>query len=93
MAIKTKSEIEISGDVFIRTVTFSYTGTVTAVSDDWIALADAAVIYDTGRFADAMKSGELSEVEPYPNGQTVLIARGGIIDVTEWPHDLPRTQK
>ena len=38
---------------------------------DWIA--------DDGRFSEAMKTGNYSEVEPFPDGR-VLIGRGSIVD-------------
>ena len=86
MPITNKTDIEIAGDCFIRTVTFAYTGRVVAVSDDWIQITDAAWIADTGRWSDAIATGSLQEVEPYPDGQNVLIARGGVIEVSEWNH-------
>ena len=56
-----------------------------------IVLDDAAWIADTGRFYNALKDGTLSEVEPFIG--PVSINRGSIVDVTEWKHALPRTQK
>ena len=77
--------------VFIRTVTHYYTGRIKVVTDSDIVLDDAAWIADTGRFSDALKSGKLNEVEPFPHSTTV--SRGSIIDVSPWEHDLPREQK
>jgi hypothetical protein len=77
--------------VFIRTVTMYYTGRIVAVSPDMVQLHDAAWVSDTGRFHDALTTGELNEVEPFPH--SVYINRGAIIDVTRWVHELPRTQK
>ena len=78
--------------VFIRTVTHYYTGRVKEVKPLWIVIEDAAWIADTARFADALKSGKLNEVEPYPSGP-VYIALGAVVDICEWQHDLPREQK
>jgi hypothetical protein len=80
--------------VFIRTVTNYFTGRVVAQSEvdpRFLELEDAAWIAETGRFAEALESGEFSEVEPYPEG--VLVAIGGIIDISPWPHDLPRSKR
>ena len=77
---------------FIRTVTHYLTGRVTAVTDKEIVLEDAAWIADTGRYADALKTGSLKEVEPYPDGP-VIVGRGAVIDVAVWSHPLPREQK
>lgn len=79
--------------VFIRAVTHHYTGKVTEITPDEIVLSDAAWIADDGRFSDALASGELSEVEPFPDDQPVRIGRGAIVDWTLWRHDLPREQK
>lgn len=76
---------------FIRSVTHYYTGRLTSITDSDIVLEDAAWIADTGRFANAMETGELSEVEPFHN--PVIILRGVIVDVTPWEHDLPRGTK
>ena len=77
--------------LLIRTVTMTLTGEVTAVSQTWIMLDSAAWIADTGRFATAIASGTLSEVEPI--GDRVRVARAAIVDVTPWLHALPTVQK
>jgi hypothetical protein len=75
--------------VIIRTVTHYYTGRIEVIDKDWIVLSSAAWIADTGRWAQALSSGKLSEVEPFPNG--VSVARGAIVDCSAWGHDLPGT--
>ena len=85
-----KPSIPKVGDaVIIRTVTHYYTGRIEVLDKDWIVLSSAAWIADTGRWAQALASGKLSEVEPYPNG--VSVARGAIVDCSTWCHDLPGT--
>lgn len=79
--------------VIIRTVTHYYTGRVVAESACWINLELAAWIADTGRWSDAVLKGKLNEVEPYPDNDIVRVARGAIVDVAPWNHDLPRTVK
>ena len=64
---------------FIRTVTHHYTGRIVAVYDHELVMEDVAWIADDGRFADALKNKEFSEIEPYPDGK-VVIGRGGILD-------------
>ena len=78
--------------VFIRTVTHYYTGSIKEITPLWIILENAAWIADTARFATALKTGQLNEVEPYPDGP-VYVAIGGVIDVCEWKYELPREQK
>jgi hypothetical protein len=82
---------EIGECYLIRTVTMIDTGRIVAVTSQEIVVEDAAWIADTGRFADALKSAEFDEVEPFPNGQ-VIISRGAIIDACQIPH-APRKQK
>ncbi len=87
----TSHSFVIGKQYLIRTVTFYYTGTLQAVTDTDLLLADAAWIADTGRFHDCLKTGELNEVEPFTDN--VIIPRGAIIDATFWNHNLPRNQK
>lgn len=77
--------------VFVRTVTYHYTGTLVEADDTFLRLADAAWIADDGRFTQALQDGTLNEVEPYPG--ECLVAIGSVVDLCEWTHDLPRTQK
>ena len=81
----------VGQNVFVRTVTFHYTGRLSAYDDAHLELADAAWVADSGRFADALADGTLVEVEPYPG--SVLVGRGAIVDVSVWDHPLPREQK
>lgn len=90
--VKFKSHSMHAGEsVLIRTVTFYYTGKIIAITASDIVLSEAAWIPDTGRYADALKTGKLNEVEPFPD--SVIIPRGGIIDIAPWAHALPREQK
>jgi hypothetical protein len=88
---KIDSPIRVGNSVFIRAVTMYYTGCIIAITKDEIVLDDAAWIADTGRFSDGLKSGNFNEIEPYTG--PVAIGRGAIVDVTSWPHDLPRVRK
>jgi len=77
-------------NVLVRTVTNYYTGKLLSC-DGFLHLEEAAWIADTGRFADALRTGKLNEVEPYP--ADCWVAVGSVVDVSEWQHELPRTQK
>ncbi len=80
------------GEVYlIRTVTMIDVGRVIAVTDHEIVLEEACWIADTGRFADALKTGEYAETEPFPDGQ-VIVGRGAIIDAVQVKKTV-RTQK
>jgi len=78
-------------NVFIRTITYHYTGRVVGLDDTFVTLEDAAWIADSGRFAQALYNGTLNEVEPYPD--RVQVALSAIVDVSPWLHDLPRSTK
>ena len=82
---------KVGKSYFIRGVTYHYVGRLVEITEKELVLEDAAWVADSGRFATALKSGELSEVEPYPN--KVIINRTAIMDASLWPHDLPRSQK
>ena len=81
----------VGKNVFVRTVTHHHTGRLSAHDSHWLRLDDAAWIADNGRFADALKDGTFREVEPFPG--TCYVNAGSVIDISEWLHELPRTQK
>jgi hypothetical protein len=81
----------VGSNYFIRTVTHHLTGRLIKVTSKELVLADAAWIADDGRFYDALKTGKLNEVEPFPG--EVIVGRGSLIDACVWNHDLPREQK
>lgn len=78
---------------FIRTVTMSYTGVITAVHPQEIELSSACWIADSGRFHKALK-GEWdanAEHEPFP--APIGIGRGAIIDFCPLSCQLPKDVK
>ncbi len=79
--------------VLIRTVTMIQTGKIKGIGPDWIELEQAAWIADTGRFAQTLAEGTVSECEPVPGDGRCVVGRGAVIDIFDWPHDLPRKQK
>lgn len=78
---------------FIRTVTHHYTGRLKSVYANELVLTECAWIADDGRFSDALNTGNVNEVEPYPEGSEVVIGRQSIIDATIWKSQLPLSQK
>jgi hypothetical protein len=85
------SSLQVGEKYFVRTVTYHYTGRIAKITPTDIVLDDAAWIADSGRFAKALESGELSEVEPFPG--RCIISRAAIVDASPWHHDLPRETK
>lgn len=82
---------KIGEKYLIRTVTNYLTGRLVSVGSQELVIDDAAWIADTGRFADALKTGKLNEVEPI--GSPVIVGRGSIVDAELWAFDLPKEQK
>ena len=73
---------EIGAIYLIRTVTMIDLGRVIAANHKWIVMEDAAWIADTGRFSDALKSCDFSEIEPFPDGR-VIIGAGSVVDAVK----------
>ncbi|NTW31040.1 MAG: hypothetical protein HGB12_00120 [Bacteroidetes bacterium] len=90
LGVKNDLPFEIGDNVFIRTVTYHITGKVTEIKGKFVKLEKAAWIADSGRFSDALKKEEFSEVEPFVNA--VWINTDSIADFT-FITRLPDAQK
>jgi len=90
-ATNSNHPFKIGEKYFIRTVTMHLVGKLESVGDKELTLSGASWVADSGRFGNALKTGELSEVEPFC--EDVIIGRGAIVDATIWGHDLPREVK
>ena len=66
-------------------------GKLVKVTDKELVLSNASWVADTGRFSLALSNGTLNEVEMFVND--VIVSRGGVIDATEWIHQLPTVTK
>ena len=89
---KHQTPIRVGNQVFIRTVTMYHTGRIVAILKDHLVLEDAAWIgWSAGRLHDILRTGVITDVEPFPN--PVAVGLGAIVDVTDWPHALPQAQK
>ena len=75
---------------FFRTVTFYLVGRVVQQENNFVELADASWVADTGRFMNAIKNGTLLEVEPVG---TAYINLDSVVDFFPWVHALPDKQK
>lgn len=87
------SHWKVGENYAIRTVTHIDVGKLVKVTEKELVLTDAAWVADTGRFQQFIADGEVSEVEPFPSGMSVIVGRGAIIDAAEWTHALLRNQK
>lgn len=79
---------ELGKNYLIRTVTMIQLGTLIDITDKELVLSNACWVADTGRFNEALKNGKLNEVEMFQ--RNVIVGRGGLIDATEWIHELPK---
>ena len=75
----------------IRTVTYHLVGRLKAVTDSDIVLEDACWVADSGRWNEALKTGDLSELEPFVDD--TIVNRDAFVDATKWNHDLPKEVK
>jgi len=85
------SPFQVGQAYLFRLVMHYWTGRVVSVGETEIVIEDAAWIANTGRFADAITTGSLEEVEPVPGN--VILGRGALVDAVVWAHELPREQK
>ena len=79
----------LGANILIRSATVYNVGRLTEIDEDFLLLEDASWVADTGRWTEAHESGSFSELEPHRPG-SVFVARGGIVDITPWGHELPR---
>ncbi len=76
---------------YIRTVTHHYVGRLVQKDEKDFVMGECSWIADSGRWSNALATGTLDEVEPYP-GQAI-INRGAICDSSVWNHPLPKDIK
>ena len=86
----TKIEDLIGKSFFFREVTYHLIGRVESIMGMILCLADASWVADSGRFMQAIKTGELKEVEPVGKAFLNLNA---VTDFFPWVHALPDKQK
>ena len=82
----------IGENCLVETVTKYYLGRLSWVGEHELVLDDAAWIADTGRYSEFLSNGVASEVEPCPDGETI-IGRGSIVSAVRWPRALLRSVK
>ena len=87
-----KSAYEIGKQYMFRTVTHIITGQLVEIYPDGLVVAHAAWIADTGRYMQAVATGDFKVVEPYPANTPVIVNFTAMIDAVEIPK-LPLTQK
>jgi len=87
---------QVGANYHIRTGTHHYTGTFVGFNgpnNSEIVIKDAAWIPDEGRFTQAISTGSFNEVEPYPDGEPVMINRQFINAAVRIGWLVPRSQK
>lgn len=79
--------MRVGDTVLVRTVTYHAVGVVAAVAQDEVFLHPAAWVAESARWTHSLLTGELREVEPFPDG--VVVSRDAMVDWTRWRHDVP----
>ena len=79
----------IGKSFFFRTITYHLVGKVVKRFGDFLELKDASWVADSGRFMQAIKDGELDEVEPVGD---VYLNFESVVDFFPWKHRLPEKQ-
>jgi len=74
----------------IRTVTYHMLGRIEKISGDFLVMADASWVADSGKFSTAITKGELSESEYVGDAIVNLTA---IVDAFPWGHKIPKETK
>ena len=85
VSVGSSEVFEIGAEVFIKTVTYHYTGRIVDVSEGFVFLEDVAWIADSGRFTEFMKEEkepQSMEAELYGD-RIVKINIGSITEVVE----------
>jgi hypothetical protein len=75
---------------FFRTVSFHLVGKVKKRIGSFLQLETASWVADSGRFMQAIKNGELDEVEPVG---IAFVNINSVVDIFPWNHTLPTEQK
>jgi len=81
------SPFVIGRSYLVRTVTQYIVGRIVSANSQFIVMSNASWVPDTGRFSEALRTGVLSEVEPFVNN--AIVGVGAIVDATEWTHRFP----
>lgn len=78
----------VGTNIIVKTVGEILVGRLIAANEGELLLHPCAWAADTGRWAQCLTEGSLSEVEPYAD--PVRVSRGAIVVWTHWGHEVPR---
>lgn len=85
--------LNVGEKYLVMTLTHYYTGEVVESTPGRTVLKDPAWIPDTGRLSEALAKGTLTEVEPGPDGESLVLNTSHIVNGWKWNHPLPRRAK
>jgi len=93
MKMKTKTKtiqhpVHIGNAVFVRTVTNHLVGRIVLLDKESFVLDDASWVAWPDDDHAVVLGGRLSNTQKYPH--PVAVYRGACVDVTSWPHPLPK---
>lgn len=85
-----KPVVEVGQTVIIRGIPFYYIGRITYVDDKRLVLENACWLADSGRWSEALQTGDINECEKYPD--PVELRTDLCCDITLWKNPLPETK-
>lgn len=91
-SVETKTHsFSVGQAYFVRTVTYHCLGRLKSVTDTDLVFDNASWVASSGRWNNALKTGELDEVEPHVSD--LIVSRSAIVDAQVWLHALPAEVK
>jgi len=84
-------EAYLGKNIILRTVTMHHIGKLVACDNHFLKLEPAVWLADSDRWNNALLTGQVDEVEPFP--AEVLVSRGALVDVAPWDHSVPKEAK
>ncbi len=81
-------KMKVGDAVIIRTVAYHYIGKVAHCDDQEIVLDEASWLAESARWSVTLTTGQVSELEPYPDWCCIRTAT--VVDYAPWNFPLPR---
>jgi hypothetical protein len=70
---------EIGARYFVRTPSFFYMGTLTAVTGSVFVFTNTSTVYDTGPYPAMFASGKGQDEQPHTGAGEMILDRGGTV--------------
>ena len=81
-----KETFLLKGTIYcFRTVTMIYVGRLVDVNESEFLVSDCSWVAETDRWQQFLENGSVRENEPYPKAKNVVLSRGAMLDIVEFP--------